>query len=249
MRKILNRTLKLIRLVRAPGYRRGLRLGVGAATEHEQLIAALPLGSAIDVGANKGQFSLLVRAHHATAPVHAFEPLEEAAAVFERLFSVDPDVTLHRFAAGPVTAQAEIHVSGRADSSSLLPISEMQDRAFPGTAAVATRTIPVRRIDDVLKDWTPIRPLLVKLDVQGFELEALKGMPDLLASADYVYAELSFIPLYEGQPLAAEVIAWLADRGLHLSYINDVSRTGAGFPAQADVLFSRTGAQKPSLTS
>lgn len=248
MRKLLSRLIKLRRLIRIADYRRGLRYRVGAATEHEGLMAALPLGSVIDVGANKGQFSLMLKAVHPAAPIQAFEPLCEAASVFDRVFAGVSGVSLHRVAAGPEGGEAEINLSGSADSSSLLPIGALQDSAFPGTATVAKRKIQVRRVDDVLKDWMPIQPLLIKLDVQGYELEALQGMPHFLAQAAYVYAELSFMKFYEGQPLASELIAWLADKGFDLAYINDVSRTSQGFPAQADVLFWRPTSPRPATT-
>ena len=247
MQFFLRRLSKLGRILRLRSFRSALRFGVAAAIEHETLIRALPISALIDVGANKGQFSLLVRAHHPHVPIHAFEPLDEAAGVFERLFAGDANVTLHRCAAGPAEGEAEINISGHADSSSLLPISDLQDRSFPGTATVASRKIRIRRIDDVLEGMTLPAPLLIKLDVQGFELEALKGMPRLLAAADYVYAELSFFPLYDGQPLAAEVIGWLSDQGLRLAFINDVSRTQRGVPAQADVLFARERAPAPGF--
>ena len=246
MRKLLARLMKLARLLRNADYRRGLRHGVGAAVEHEDLIAALPLGSIVDVGANKGQFSLMLKAAHPAASIHAFEPLAEAANVFDHVFAGITGVSLHRFAAGPEAGETAINLSGSADSSSLLPIGALQDRAFPGTATIAKRMIQVRRIDDVLTGWTPIQPLLIKLDVQGYELEALRGMPDLLGQAAYVYAELSFAQFYEGQPLAAELIAWLGESGFELGYINDVSRTSQGFPAQADVLFWRPTSPKPT---
>ena len=247
MRKRPERGMKLARLVCTADYRRGLRLGVGAAVEHERLMAALPLGSVIDVGANKGQFSLMLNALHPDTPIHAFEPLAEAADVFQQLFAAVPAVRLHQFAAGAQDGIAEIHLSGSLDSSSLLPISALQDRVFPGTAAVATRTIRVRPIDQVLADWVPVQPLLIKLDVQGYELEALRGMPALLDQAAYIYLELSFAPLYFGQPVASEIIGWLAERGFHLGCVNAVSRTAQGLPVQADVLFWRDTSPRPSF--
>lgn len=47
------------------------------------------------------------------------------------------------------------------------------------------------------------------------------------------------MPLYVGQPIASEIIRWLAERGFHLGCVNAVSRTAQGLPVQADVLFWR----------
>jgi FkbM family methyltransferase len=249
MRSSLTKLSKLIRLLTRPDYRRGLPFGVAAAVEHADLIALLRLGTVIDVGANVGQFSLLVNTLHPQVVIHAFEPLEEAASVFDRLFVGRQHVTLHRCAAGAEDCETEIHVSGRADSSSLLPISELQDRAFSGTAAIANRKIPVRRVDDILDGLSLPGPLLIKLDVQGYEMEALRGMPRILAKADYVYAELSFAPLYEGQPLAHDVIAWLAAHSFDLASINTLARLATGVAVQADALFCTRAAANPVLAS
>lgn len=246
MNRFVARVFKLSRLMGQAGYRRGLRFGVAAAIEHAELIALLPIGTLVDVGANVGQFSLLVEAHHPQALIHAFEPLQEAAKVFTRLFGGRSKVTLHRFAAGAAASKMEINVSGHADSSSLLPISRAQAASWPGTEAVGTRQVQVRRVDDVLNQDLP-GPLLIKLDVQGYELEALKGMPSLLAKADYVYVEVSFAPLYDGQPLAAEVIAWLTQRGFEVGGVQHIGRIASGAPIQADILFCRAGAAPPLL--
>jgi len=53
-------------------------------------------------------------------------------------------------AIGPKAGEATIHVSALDDSSSLLPISALQESLFPGTAEKETRTIDVCPLDDVL---------------------------------------------------------------------------------------------------
>jgi FkbM family methyltransferase len=236
MREQLRKAGKFLRLLRTPIYRRGLGAGVAAAIEHEGALRRLCVACVVDVGANVGQFSLLVRRLYPSARIHAFEPLH-AADTFARLFGGDPLCELHRCAAGEQRGEAEIHISAKADSSSMLPISQLQQAIFPGTGEQGVQTIEVVRIDDVLDPRSLPSPILVKLDVQGFELAALAGMPKLLAAATYVYVEVSFMELYEGQALAPEVVAWLAQRSFRLAGIYNLSTASDGTSVQADMLF------------
>jgi len=73
--------------------------------------------------------------------VFAFEPLPNPAARFRKVFKGDSRVTLHQAAIGPAAGEATIHVSAADDSSSLLAISEKQERLFPGTGEIRTETI------------------------------------------------------------------------------------------------------------
>lgn len=237
--RALRRAGKLGKLVGTYGYLRGLRHKVAAAIEHQGAMRALHIGTLIDVGANIGQFSLLVRTIHPHATIHAFEPLKAMANRYAALFNGDPLTTLHPVAAGETVGDAEINVSARPDSSSLLAISPRQDEIFPGTAKAATEKIRVVRVDDLLADRDLPGPILIKLDVQGFELAALKGMQQLVDRAAHVYVEVSFVELYEGQPLAAEIIAWLADRGLLIAGVHNPTFLASGATVQVDMLFSR----------
>ena len=80
-------------------------------------------------------------------------------------------------------------------------------------------------------------PVMLKLDVQGYELEALRVCEELLDSFSYVYAEGSFVELYEGQALADDLIAWLRLREFRLSGVYGVVFDGQGRAVQADMLF------------
>jgi FkbM family methyltransferase len=222
-----------------PGYRRGLKLGVAAAVEHVGAMRSVPFSTLIDVGANIGQFSLMSRTLHPAAIIHAFEPLRLMADTYERLFAGDARTTLHRCAAGTSAMTMDINVSNHPDSSSLLPISDQQSQLFPGTQKASVEQVRVVRIDDELPVDALSGPILIKLDVQGFELEALKGMPRLLARASWVYVEVSFMTLYEGQPLADEICAWLAENGFKISGVYNPTYSDEGVSIQADLLFAR----------
>jgi hypothetical protein len=80
---------------------------------------------------------------------------------------------------------------------------------------------------------------LLKLDVQGFELVALKGCESLLQHFQFVYVEASFVELYVGQALADDVIRYLHSKGFKLDCVANTSSGTSPRPIQADFLFSR----------
>src|SRR4051812_7539188 len=92
---------KLSILVPNGEYRRGLRAGVAAAIEHQQLLRTLDARTVLDIGANCGQFALATRACLPDARIHAFEPLPGPAEVFRKVFAGDANVALHEVAIGP----------------------------------------------------------------------------------------------------------------------------------------------------
>lgn len=214
-----------------------LRHGIAAGVEHLAAIRRAAPATVIDVGANKGQFSLAIRALRPAARIIAFEPLADAADKYADLFRGDGRVELHRFAIAEQEGAATFHVTDRSDSSSLLPPGSGQSAAF-GVSRARTMKVPVRRLDSLVRMAGLDRPIMLKIDVQGAELQVLKSCADL-SEVDFVYVELSYVELYEGQPLLAEVSAYLADRGFALEGIFNRVSTARFGPTQADFLFRR----------
>lgn len=231
--------VKLLRLLPHPVFRHGLRSGVGAAIEHRGVIGPLRLETIVDVGANVGQFSLLARALHPAARIYAFEPLPDAAARYRRVFAADANVTLFQAAISPEAGTATMHVSAAADSSSLLPISDRQSELFPGTEEIGVTDVEAGPLSDFVSIGDLKAPALLKIDVQGFELEVLRGTGDLLAAFEHVYVEASFEALYEGQALAEDVIAHMVAAGFAEAGRYNISIGPDGAPIQADFLFHR----------
>jgi FkbM family methyltransferase len=197
------------------------------------------LGCIVDIGANRGQFALAARHWASNAHVFSFEPLPEPSKKFLQVFNNDGLVMLHQAAIGLESGEATIHISQRDDSSSLLPIGAAQDRLFPGTAEESTEVIRVGPLEEFLSGNDIISPALLKLDVQGFELTALQGCESLLDKFAYVYVECSFLELYEGQALAADVIAWLREKGFILKGVYNLAYEREGLAIQGDFLFSK----------
>jgi FkbM family methyltransferase len=216
--------------------------GVAPAIEHEAVLGRLDFDFVADVGANRGQFSLVCRHLRPQACIVAFEPLPGPAAIYRALFGRDTRVKLHACALAPRRGEMTMHVSGWEDSSSLLPISALQSKNFPGTESVGICRVPVGPLLDFLQPDDLGRQNLLKIDVQGFELEVLKSAESLLAQFRWVYAECSSVPLYEGQALAEEVIQWLKERQFDLIGRFNPTRGRDGTPLQADLLFQLRGA-------
>jgi FkbM family methyltransferase len=235
----LRKLHKLIRLLPHKDLRRGLRFGVAGATEHIGFLAQRNYSTILDAGANKGQFSLIARLFNPNARIEAFEPLDDQADIFDNVFALDEAVTLHRYALGSAEGETDINISNSPDSSSLLPISELQTQHFPGTQRAASTTIQVKRLDCCLTGAELGANPLLKIDVQGFELELLMGATELLPHIQTVYVECSFIELYEGQALASEVIEFLREHGFSLRGFYNPQYDAGGAAIQADLAFSR----------
>jgi FkbM family methyltransferase len=213
---------------------------VAAAVEHLEAIRFCAPRTLIDIGANKGQFSTAVRSLFPDARIHAFEPLPEAIARFRAVFEGDQTVMLHEVAIGAEAGEAIFHVADRSDSSSLLEPGSGQRQAY-GVSAQRRITVRVQPFREALDLSELPHPILMKIDVQGAELEVLQSIDDL-SSIDFIYVEVSFIELYETQPLFREILTHLEDRGFRLRGAFNQSCTKAFGPTQVDCLFERGSA-------
>ncbi len=242
---MLAKARKLALSLMSPKLLPSLAQGVAPSFEHRSTLRHLSPAVILDVGANRGQFSLLSRLLFPDATIIAFEPLARAAARIARDRLLRDNYILHRCAASDRTGTAVINVAKADDSSSLLAIGPLQTLHFPGTHAVATEEIRTERIDDLVDLAAPEsiaaqRQVLMKVDVQGMELSALQGARDTLRHVTHALVELSFVELYIGQALAGQVINFLVGQGFGIVDISHVSRDKAHNLIQADFLFERT---------
>ncbi len=132
----------------------------------------------------------------------------------------------------------DMHVSRKSDSSSLLPILGPYVTAFPGTEEARTTRVEARPLDSLLSHAVK-RPALLKVDVQGGELDVLRGAVSVIGRMDAAFVECSFVEFYGGQALADEVIAAFLGHGMRLAGVYSVVRDSRGRCLQADLLFRR----------
>lgn len=236
LRLARTRLVKLARVARAPAYWPAARKGVVASVEHAHTPFLHDFATVVDVGASRGQFALFAAQRFPSARIVCFEPLPGPQKVLRAVLG--DRVELVPAAAGAKPGVAVVNVSAQDDSSSLLRIGRRQVAEFPGTQRVASAEVEVRPLAELLNVELPA-PRLLKIDVQGLELDVLRGAGDALGIIDEVFVECSFIELYDGQALADEVIAFLLERGLRLVHVAGLVYGAEGAALQADLLFRR----------
>jgi hypothetical protein len=108
-------------------------------------------------------------------------------------------------ALGRERATRRMNVASDPEASSLLD--------FPGQDQAAQREVPVETVDSLLAAGRIPRPDLVKLDVQGYELEVLAGGTALFRAPCVFVVEVSLFEFMPRCPLAHDVVVYFAERG------------------------------------
>jgi FkbM family methyltransferase len=222
--------------------RAGLNARAVIALRQKCRMASGPPNTILDVGAHRGEFLRLAAAAFPDARIHCFEPV---AASFAELTTtaaeIGPHVQCHQIALGTQAGEVEINVNSFTAASSIFQIGAIQTGAFPKTRNVSG----VERVrSESLDSWAANRsldePILLKLDVQGAELEVLRGATRLLRADVHVLAEISFDDLYVGAPLGSVVMSFLEEHGFRLAnFLDEIRDPADGRLLQADAFFMR----------
>jgi len=192
----------------------------------------------IDVGANAGQFAVAAAKLFPSAHVHSFEPIPQVAAALQRNVAGLRNVTVYPLALGARVGRSTMYVNSSGTSSSLRPLAVEHRRAFPSAREVMSIEVPVATLDSVFRDVALPRPVLLKLDVQGSEADAVRGGVSTLAQVDFVVAETSFKPLYDGETLFPDLVGLLRELGFEfVSPVGWLEAPRTGEILQIDALF------------
>ena len=187
----------------------------------------------LDVGAALGDWTRSCAAVFPDATYVLVEPLQEFRHSLEAA-SQRVHGSVVQAAAASASGQGTLHVHRDLVGSSLL--REREGPAVDGEP----RTVTTITMDDLVADRQLEPPFLVKLDVQGAELDVLSGAKKVLETASAVVVEVSFFSFYFGGARFEDLISTMHDAGLVVYDIENLSRRPLdGALAQADVLFVR----------
>lgn len=161
----------------------------------------LDVTNVIDVGANVGQFGLDIRRHGFEGQIFSYEPVKETFVSLSQTIKQHQPWKALQLGLGAAESERTINISGNAGlSSSILEMGSLHLENFPGSLTVGKQNISISTIDKQL-EVLGLRPqeIMLKLDVQGFEAEVLKGASQSLSKIPLCYLEVSITPLYEGE--------------------------------------------------
>ena len=156
----------------------GIAYGVLETSVQEALVRHLgPGGVLYDVGANLGFFALLgARLAGPDGHVYALEPAPENAQAIRDHAALNriENLTVLELAAGAAAGRARLQIVDDRSWSKLEGYG-----AHPGTERVVE--VDVTAIDDLVRDGALRPPTLIKIDVEGAELDVLAGLRETLA--------------------------------------------------------------------
>jgi FkbM family methyltransferase len=197
----------------------------------------------LDIGANEGQYAKHLREVGFRGRIISFEPLSsayerlKATAAGDALWSVAP-----RGALGDGNGEVQMNVASNGGaSSSIFGMMKAHEHAAPDVAYVGSETVLISRLDLAAKKF--IREtdrIFVKMDVQGYELHVLRGADGILPKIIGAEIEVSFAPLYDGQPSFLDLTDWMLTRGFDIwGIVPGFADNSTGQILQADIVFFR----------
>jgi len=209
-----------------------------------RMLAAHEVTTVLDVGASTGCFASHLFDAGFDGRVISFEPLTRShsellkAARGNSRWIVAPPLAI-----GSEQGTSAINISANVGSSSLLPMLNAHLAVAPFSACVGKEMVRVTTLDDAAPDFLAGDDVVfIKIDVQGFESEVLKGAQRTLARAAGVHIELSFVPLYEGQSLFQDTWNHLTNLGFEpWAFFPAFTDNTTGRMLQIDSVFFRHG--------
>jgi FkbM family methyltransferase len=152
----------------------------------------------IDVGANEGQFVRAAITVASPGQIIAIEASPLCQSILAPLIAATPGAQLISAAAGSVAGTVEFNCTGNHRMSSVLQprVGIEADYCQNDFSVVDRVTVPIVRLDDVIKPDLEVG--LLKVDVQGYEMEVLRGAVRMLERTKALLVEVNFAQHYEG---------------------------------------------------
>lgn len=203
--------------------------GVSWLYDLQRFLGTRALGAVFDVGANTGQTLNAVLRYAPDAQIHSFEPTDGAFVALQAKYGARPNVRLHKMALGSRTETLELQERADSELNTLV--------AAAASEGGRTQTTPVSTVDDIVAASGITHLDLLKLDVQGWEMEVARGATRLIADHNllFVLAEMTFRSDQREMQQFTELHDHLEAQGFVLSGLYELLRYG---PRKEFVLFA-----------
>jgi FkbM family methyltransferase len=190
----------------------------------------------VDGGANIGNFARMARRIFADATIHLIEPQPACQEALTRLAKAEGFV-LH--AAALVSPEFASPTVLLATTPGMVNTGAFISSGLAQSQSLQSVIVPAATLDHLLERPAIGAPVLMKLDLQGYELHALAGSERTLAKTEVILTEVSFFA-QRYEPRILELMTWLDRKGFVLYDIAALSaRARDGRARQGDLIFVR----------
>ena len=143
--------------------------------------------------------------------VMVFEPLSDNFNVLsEKASDLNANIEGYQIALGSKKGKATMYVSDNEAQSSSILKPAIHLTHHPHVKFPTTEEVEVDLLDEYdCKDYN-----FINMDVQGYELEVLKGATETLKQIKYVYCEVNRAEVYEDNALVEEIDDFLGEYGM-----------------------------------
>jgi FkbM family methyltransferase len=197
-------------------------------------------GTILDVGANVGQFALAAALHFPDSIIYSFEPLLDVFNELQENTRRKKNIKAFNCALGNHNGQISFHRNYYTRLSSSLNIHKNNDNPRYKENKISLINVDIYRLDDLKQQLVFRPPVLLKLDVQGMEMDVLEGSIDTLVDIDFLLCELPLVPLYDNQPLFDDIHYFTRNLGYKLVAPLFINKGTGGKVIEMDVLYSKT---------
>ena len=167
----------------------------------------------IDIGANLGQFSIASYHEFSSSVIIPIEPDSTIARKLRKNLPSEISSRIICVAVGDYDGKINFQVNADSQNSSVLPLGEDRRRAFPKNIVLREVCVPISRLDSLLDPTKLPEPILLKIDVQGYEEKVINGAINTLKYIRWVVIEVSFASLYEGEAKFLQIMDLMAFNG------------------------------------
>jgi FkbM family methyltransferase len=189
---------------------------------------------AADCGANAGKWSRALLDVYPHAQVVMVEAQESMRPHLQSVVDEFPEARIHIGGVGREKSEKLFTYWPDPTGSTFLDREDPKAQSEGRQVNLAIDTLPAI----LEKAGAPV-PDLVKMDIQGFELEALEGMASILSQVGALILESNLFAFLPGQPQANVLVTWLAHRGFFLYDICGYGRRPTdGAVSHVDMVFA-----------
>jgi FkbM family methyltransferase len=161
------------------------------------------------IGANKGQELVDLLKNFPDVPIHLFEPQKDSYNALHKKYKNDPNLNFYNFGLGSSEKVIDMFTNTNNDSMNSSLLAPKDHLVYhPSILFEGREKIQIKKFGDL-----SIRNInLLKIDVQGYELEVLKGFKDF-NDVTYILTEVNRKEMYKDCDLVKDLDKYLTNYG------------------------------------